>query len=294
MSREEAFAEIVRIRESYLRDRFAFVEGERMATILKGLGADESDLKGLSEVSEGLVSDPTLPFRKTKSGRFSIDFEKRMIERLEFQPFILSKEEDFVRHDSGITRSFDEIGQDLQGNRALQALFIFKAMAIEGIEVEPRPKIDYSAVNWVCTLFNIRTVTNEDLIGEPALEGVHSDGVDHTMTTFLGAENMTVDSAVTRLHDMQEINGLQWNEAREDLVVGQMVHRNFLDTMLIVDHERKHSVTSVVAIEPTRPATRDMLIFFTRKPASLGHVSHPYDSFRAHGDLPMSVDLPAL
>jgi hypothetical protein len=291
MTREDAIAAIAEIRSTYVRDRSVFVEGHRMAEIVRAFGATEQDLKQLAQVSEGLSGDPTLPFRKTKNGRFCIDSHNRRVIRLEFKPFVLSEEEDFVRHDSGIVREFDEIGDDLQGNVAFHALFIAKSLIIEGVEVEPRPHLDYSSPNWVCTLFNIRTVTNGEMIGEPALEGVHSDGVDHTMTTFLGAENMTADSAVTRLHDMQETNGRRWNEAEERFVVGQLAHRSFLDTMLIVDHERKHSVTPVTAVDKVRPATRDMLIFFTRKPAAPGHVSYPFDSLQPHPDLPLSINL---
>ncbi|OLL27553.1 hypothetical protein BTH42_32515 [Burkholderia sp. SRS-W-2-2016] len=50
---------------------------------------------------------------------------------------------------------------------------------------------------WVSAVFNLRTVTTPDLLGEPALEGVHSDGVEHTMTTLLGHANMSPDSAET-------------------------------------------------------------------------------------------------
>ncbi|KAJ5889083.1 hypothetical protein N7495_009124 [Penicillium taxi] len=120
-----------------------------------------------------------------------------------------------------------------------------------------------------CTLFNLRTVTNKDLVGEPALEGVHSDGVDFTMTTFLGSENMTSDSAVTFLHDMRAKNALRWDEVNPVHTMGSYQHRDFLDTLLFVDHERKHSLSPVHAVDPAWPATRDMLIFFTRKPVGL-------------------------
>jgi len=76
-----------------------------------------------------------------------------------------------------------------------------------------------------------------------------------------------------------------------ELIVGKYRHRHFLDTILIVDHERKHSLSPVIAGDPRATSTRDMLIFFTRKPADEGHVSYPYDSFARHTSLPMSIDL---
>ncbi|GAA0418163.1 2OG-Fe dioxygenase family protein [Streptomyces luteireticuli] len=288
------FAEIRDIKSRYIRDRSVFVEGPRMAGILRSLGASAADLESLELVSDGLSSDPTLPFRKSRNGRFRLDPVARRASRLEFQPFVLSKEEDFVRHDSGELRVFEEVQDDLQLNTAFQALLAFKLLVVDGVRTAHRPFLDYGSTDWICTLFNLRTVTDAALLGEPALEGVHSDGVDHTMTTLLGSTNMTEDSAVTYLHDMGETNGVRWHETDPELVLGHVRHGRFLDTLLVVDHERKHSVSPVTAADPGQPSTRDMLIFFTRRPAAAGHVSHHYDSLRPHTGLPMSVELPTL
>ncbi|MFI6683213.1 2OG-Fe dioxygenase family protein [Streptomyces sp. NPDC050485] len=288
----DAMSEIMEIRERYARERSVFIEGDRMVEILKALGASAEDLEKIKLVSDDLPKDPTLPFRESKNGRFCFDFDNSRAYRLEFQPFALSAEEDFVRHDSGQTRIFEEIGNDLQLNSALQALLVFKSLIFRGLSTDRRPKLDYDSAEWICTLFNLRTISTPDLQGEPALEGVHSDGVDHTMTTFLGSRNMTADSAVTFLHAMEEKNGTRWNGTDPGLALGRCQHRHFLDTMIVVDHERKHSLSPVSAVDKRLPATRDMLIFFTRKPVMEGHISHPYDSLGAHAGLPMAVDLP--
>ncbi|MFJ3219971.1 2OG-Fe dioxygenase family protein [Kitasatospora sp. NPDC086801] len=284
-------SDLTRIKKEYVEQRSAFVPGEHMAGLLKGLGATDADLAQLQRVSDDLPDDPTLPFRKSKNGRFHFDVKNGTVDRGEFQPFVLSAGEDFVRHDSGQTREFAEVGDDLQLNRAFQGLLLFKAFMVQDVEIAHRPKLDYDYPGWVCTLFNLRTVTTPELVGEPALEGVHSDGVDHTMTTLLGSENMTADSAITFLHDMRQINAVRWDEVDPELVVGRHQHRHFLDTMLVVDHERKHSLSPVVAADPQQASTRDMLIFFTRKPALEGHISHPHDSLVCHSSLPMSAGL---
>ncbi|TOO22426.1 2OG-Fe dioxygenase family protein, partial [Vibrio parahaemolyticus] len=135
--------------------------------------------------------------------------------------------------------------------------------------------MNYDSPNWVSTVFHLRTVTSPSLVGEPALEGVHTDGVDHTMTTLLGHKNMTDHSAKTFIHHMKEKNALKWHEADPTFILDEKQHLNFLDTLLICDNERKHSLTAVEASNPAKDATRDMLIFFTRKPALEGHVSFP-------------------
>ncbi|TRV77282.1 hypothetical protein FKN01_16185 [Streptomyces sp. 130] len=283
-------SELEKIKGEYVRNRMVFIDGARVVELLKGLGATDADLEQLKSVSDHLGVDPTLPFRESKNCRFVYDGEQRRIERGEFQPFVLSAEEDFVRHDSGQIRKFDEVENDLQLNTAFQQLLRINEFMARGVDIEQRPGMDYDSPHWVCTLFHLRTVTTPELVGEPALEGVHSDGVDHTMTTLLGTRNMTEDSAVTYLHDMRQENAVAWDKADPDLVVGSCQHRHFLDTMLVVDHERKHSLSPVRALDPQQRSTRDMLVFFTRKPAMEGHVSYPYDSLGRHVGLPMSVD----
>jgi hypothetical protein len=284
-------SKIDRIRSDYIHDRAVFLDGVEIAGILLGLGATEDDLNRLRSVSDGLTKDPTLSFRKTRNGRYCFDADGGRVYRLEFNPYLLSPEEDFIRLDSGITRHFDEVGNDLQLNSAVQALFAFKYLIFHDVPFAQRRKLDYSDSRWVCTLFNIRTITEIGVVGEPAIEGVHTDGVDHTMTTFVGSDNMTDDSAVTFVHDMREKTANRWYEADESLLTGRYQHRNFLDTLIVVDHERKHSVSPVKAVDPQRPATRDMLIFFTRKPVTKDHPTYPYDSLKAHPALPMSADL---
>lgn len=50
----------------------------------------------------------------------------------------------------------------------------------------------------------MRTFTSDDVLSEPALEGIHSDGVDCTMVALLGQGNMTNESAITLAHDVRE------------------------------------------------------------------------------------------
>lgn len=288
---DSALDEIAHIRSRYVADRSAFVAGATMVDLLGALGATEADMDELNAVTDRLPKDPTLPFRLTRSGRFCYSPGKSRVHRGEFQPFILTAAENFVRHDSGMVRRFAEVDGDLQSNTVLHALLVFNHLIFEGVETSARPNLDYDREEWISTLFHVRTITTPDLVGEPALEGVHSDGADHTVTTFIGGENLGDDSAVTFLHDIREKNGTRSDQVDPALTLGSHQHRDFLDTLLVVDHERKHSLSPVVARDPRKEATRDMLIFFTRKPVTVDHVSHPYDSLAPHIETPMELDL---
>ncbi|MCQ3000756.1 2OG-Fe dioxygenase family protein [Pseudomonas syringae] len=281
-----------KLRQQYIDDRVLFLKGDVLCQYISCLGATYSDIEGLKFISNHLASDPTLLFRKSRNGRFLFDFETDSISRLKAQPFVLSQNEDFVRFDSEITRMFEEIMVDLQSNTAFQALLKIKSILIRNVEVRPRKNLVVDTGKRVCTVFNLRTITNTILLGQPALEGVHSDGVEHTMTTFLGSKNMTDDSAVTFIHDNKEANGTQWSNANHEHLLCKAQHRNFLDTLLIVDSERKHSLSPVYACDRDADASRDMLIFFTRKPTASQHISHPFDSLDAHKNLPLQLTMP--
>ncbi|KAH7025277.1 2OG-Fe dioxygenase-domain-containing protein [Microdochium trichocladiopsis] len=282
---------IMQWRRRYVSERCIFIHHDEMAELLRGLGAVEEDFARLQVVSEHLYADPTLPFRKSRNGRFCIDFDTKSVRRLEFQPFALSTEEDFKRYDSDKVRIFDEIEDELQLNSVLQALMAFKAIMVHGVETEHRPKMDYSGNKWVCTLFNVRTITRPDLLGEPALEGVHTDGVDHTMTTFLGSKNMAPHSAVTLLHDPSETTGISFDQVTPSKIHARAQHRHFLDTLLVTDREYKHSLSPVFPQDSTLESTRDMLVFFTRKPVTDDHISASIDSLKPHRGMPMEVPI---
>ncbi|KAJ2983463.1 hypothetical protein NQ176_g668 [Zarea fungicola] len=287
----ETISRILRIREQYKQEGMVFVKAQQMIPILLGLGASHEDVAKLGSVSDDLKSDPTLPFRKTQNSRFCLDFDTSSIRRLERQLFTLYEDEDFKRHDSGKARLFDEVQNNLQLNTAFQALLVFKGMIINGMEIALRRNLNYNLNQWVCTLFNIRTCTTPNLLGEPALEGVHSDGVDHTMTTFLGASNMTGNSGTTYIHSMDEVTGIQLHETSPHKILACARHSELLDTMLIVDHERKHSLSAVYAEDKNLEATRDILVFFTRRPYQDTHPAASMDSLTPHATLPMEVPL---
>lgn len=289
----KSIAAIMELRRSYLENRYIFVRGDDMVPILKGLGARDVDFQSVREISDLTGPDPTLDYRTVTYGRYCIDAETRSVRRLETQPYTLTVQEDYKRHDSGVQRTFDEAPDEMQGNTVVQALMLFKAMVIQRVPVSPRDGLDYSSASWITILFNARTHTarHRGIHGEPALEGVHSDGSDHSMTVFLGSDNMQPDSAVTFLHDNQERTGVQTCETDPTLIHGRVQHRNPLDTLLFVDHDFKHSVTSLHQQDARREATRDMLVVFTRRPKVEGHVSGYADTFELHPTAPLHLPL---
>ncbi|OAV01457.1 MULTISPECIES: 2OG-Fe dioxygenase family protein [Moraxella] len=292
MKNNERFLKnICKLKKLYQQDGYLFISSEQMIELLQDMGISIEEINHLKEMSDNLPSDPTLEFRESRNGRFFHNNLSKVIYRTEFQPFVLSVDEDFIRHDSGKIRYFVGLEEQLTRNLAFQGMLKVKNHIISNIDILARKNLDYSSVNWVTTVFHLRTITQEGLLGEPALEGVHSDGVDHTMTIMLGHYNMTENSAITNIHSNLEKSGICFEETKNENLVNSMRHKKFLDSLLIKDNEFKHSLSPVFQINPTERATRDMLIFFTRKPCLEKHISFPYDSTNPHPDYPVDFKL---
>lgn len=279
------------IKNNYKKDRYVFIEGKLMEKILIEFGATEHELLQLKSLGNNLNDDPTLAFRKSKNGRFCLDLENKLLSRLKFEPFILHKEEGFVRKDSDSLRKFHEIQNDLQYNLAFLALIKFKSYIIDDFDVSPRKNLVQNSLKWLSTIFHLRTITTSALIGEPAKEGVHSDGVEHSMSTFVYSSNITENSAISEVHYPEQKTGIKWNETNKNYVKATKQHKHFLDTLLIVDNELKHSVSNVDLLRKEKEGIRDMLIFFTRRPKDVLHPSAKYDTFEEHAELPLKFRL---
>lgn len=266
-----------------------------MIRILSGLGAKNRDIDVLQNACLNLPKDPTLPFRRSQMCRFLFDQSSQplLLRRGEHQPWVLSTAEDFVRHDSGKVRHFEEVTKELQSNTALQALLAFKFFMMQGAGTNfaRRPSLDYDANTSICTAVPIRTTTTPDLVGEPALEGVHADGVDFTMTTFINGSNMTETSAQTILHKNEQRNATAHCDTLPQYHVAKYQHRSFLDTLLFFDHELKHSLSPVEPADATKDSTRDMIVMVTRKPCFEGDIRYDHDSMKDHPTMPLRVGM---
>ncbi|GAB2580651.1 hypothetical protein GCM10027168_11860 [Streptomyces capparidis] len=272
-------------RAEYTSSRYVFMNGRDMQHLVRRMGVTSEDLAELVDVSRSLQSDPTLPFRRSASGCFMIDPVGSRIRRLEDRPFLLTADDDFRRFDSGSPRSFPPLSHLLLHNHAFAALMAIKAAVTTGVATRPRKGLDYSSPTSVCTVFHLRTITSAELTGEPALEGVHSDGVDHTMTTLLDMWNPANDCATTQLHSWDEETGRAWNDATSPLVA--LRHATLLDTLILADNELKHSVSPLTAGKAGTRATRDMLVLFTRRLTRTRHPSSRFESTTDHVDAPV-------
>lgn len=275
-----------------MRHKYVFVPGSEMEKTLRMLGARDSCLTELRDVCDNMNPDPHLPFRTTSMFRMGFGRADHTARRLTREPFVLTEADGFKRKDSGAWRFFGEAQDWVMHNTAYQALLQFKYFMMGGIPTNPRPGCDPSR-NWNMCGFFLRTHTTDDLLGEPALEGVHQDGVEWTMTTFFNSNNMRSDSARSVLYGPQQKICVPTAEADQRNVLASVQLKQFLDTLLFIDNELSHSVSAVHQDRKGAVATRDMGVFFTRRMAVPGgeFSAADFDSEEIHERLPFAMAL---
>ncbi|EOM1016522.1 2OG-Fe dioxygenase family protein [Proteus mirabilis] len=154
---------INKIKEEYKNNKYVFIPQKIVIDLIKQLGATEKDIDTLIEYGDYLAQDPTLSFRHSRTGRYLFDNEAKTISRLEYQPFVLTEEDGFIREDSGAQRHFRAIDDRWQSNTAYQALLKLKMLLIEGNRFTPRRLTDQQSPKSISTVFHLRLIA-ENLI----------------------------------------------------------------------------------------------------------------------------------
>ncbi|MDE2249034.1 MAG: 2OG-Fe dioxygenase family protein [Xanthomonadaceae bacterium] len=106
---------------------------------------------------------------------------------------------------------------------------------------------------WHVETHQFRIEARAGQVGEPTPEGIHRDGVDYVLVLLIDREN--IESGTTTIH------------AGDGALLGSFTLRHRLDAALVDDARVSHGVTPVTALEPDRPAHRDVQVVTVRAQA---------------------------
>ena len=125
--------------------------------------------------------------------------------------------------------------------------------------------------------------------------GVHQDGQNYVMTILMKSRNVDWNngSATSKIINMEEGFGKPGSEVNPKNIIDKVQHRNFMDTLFIIDTDVTHAVSDIEAKENS-PAHRDMFVAFTRrmrKKTDEDDLSKRFDSERGHSELPFAMGL---
>ncbi|OAT26759.1 2OG-Fe dioxygenase family protein [Proteus myxofaciens] len=282
---------IQKIKEEYKKNKYVFISQNTVIELIKGLGAQDKDINELSEYGDYLAQDPTLSFRHSRTGRYLFDNEEKNISRLEYQPFVLTKEDGFIREDSGAKRHFRAIDDRWQFNTAYQALLKLKMLLIQDNHFTPRHTSNAKSSKLLSTVFHLRLIAQPDSLSELSIEGVHQDGVDHTMIIMANKNNVKNNSGAIRVHTTEEPIGTPWQDVNPSNILYEHNNAQYLDILLVADNELNHSGTPIFTDDNKKSAYQDFIIMLSRHPRVESHPSYQFDSTNLHPDLPLTVQL---
>jgi hypothetical protein len=149
---------------------------------------------------------------------------------------------DYNALNGGVARSFEPIAPDVAAGPALASVLAFGC----GLFGRLRP-----GAAWKIELHQFRIEAKAGAPGLPTPEGVHRDGVDCVLVLLVRREN--VASAATTVHDLS------------GRALGSFTLTEPFDAAIVDDARVMHGVTPVVALDPSRPAYRDVLVATFRK-----------------------------
>ena len=282
---------ISEIRKEYKNNKYVFIPQDIVIDLIKQLGAEEKDINALMEYGDYLAQDPTLSFRHSRTGRYLFDNDIATISRLEYQPFVLTEEDGFIREDSGAQRHFRALDDRWQSNTAYQALLKLKMLLIQGNTFTPRHLTDQNSPKSISTVFHLRLIAQPDSLSELSIEGVHKDGVDHTMIVMMNKNNVKDNTGALRVHSPKEAIGTPWQEINPENVLYEHSNAQYLDVLLIADNELNHSGTPIFTHDNKNQAYQDFIVLLSRYPTVDSHPSHKFDSMNSHPDLPLTLYL---
>lgn len=141
----------------------------------------------------------------------------------------------------GIERWYEPVAPEVAAGATLPALLSFGA----GFFRRLRP-----GASWRVEVHQFRIEATAGKAGRPTPEGVHRDGVDYAVALLVQREN--VESGTTRVY------------APDGRPLGGFTLSRPLDAAIVDDARVLHGVTPIAAIDPARPARRDVLVLTFR------------------------------
>jgi len=235
---------LVPIADAIRREGFAFVEAPEMGALLEEAGL--SDWRSFAASWDDLGVDTYMAdggrYRRRRFAAFRATPEG--IIRKPHQPHYQSR--DYNPLNGGLERWFEPVTEAAARHPALTAILrTSHALFDRMTQAELRPPA------WHLEIHQFRIEARVGQEGRPTPEGMHRDGVDWVLVLMVRREN--VASGETTIHDLVK------------RPLGSFTLTAPLDSALVDDSRVYHGVTSVVPLDPARPAYRDVLVVTFRR-----------------------------
>jgi hypothetical protein len=229
---------LTELADAIAREGFALVRGTDMRGVIEAHGS-LADWAAFAASWEDLGLDTYMAdggrYRKRRHAVFSASAEDRAIRRAPHQPHYQSR--DYNPLHGGIQRWFEAVSPEIGAGPSMTAILATCRELFERL----------SPVRaWHIEVHQFRIEARADEPGRPTPEGVHRDGVDYVLVLLIGRRN--VQSGITSIR------------APDGRTLGSFTLADPMDAALVDDLRVMHGVTPVQPIDPSQPASRDVLV----------------------------------
>ncbi len=149
---------------------------------------------------------------------------------------------DYNSLNGGIERWFEPIEDATIASASMHAILDFCQHLFGALEP--------NANGWDIEVHQFRIEANAQELGRPTPEGMHRDGVDYVLVLLIRRENITSGTTQIRSDQRGPLQSFTLTQPA--------------DTALLDDRKAWHGVTAVKAIDPSKPAFRDVLVITFR------------------------------
>ena len=219
------------------RDGFAFVTAEHMRELLQvdGMGDWAAFAASWNDLAPDTYLAAVGRHRRRRHATFLIETDGS-VQREPHQAHFQTRQNNPLQGD--IQRWFLPMRPALADGASLRHIMQFS----HGLFASLRP----APARWRVETHQFRIEARPGEPGEPTPEGVHHDGVDYVLVLLIDREN--IESGTTTIH------------TEDGSLLGSFTLRHPLDAALVDDIRVSHGVTPVTALDPGKPAQRDVLV----------------------------------
>lgn len=229
--------------EALRTDGFAFIEAPILKALLPARVVDA--FADFAESWARLGPDRYMAdggrYRRRRHAAFSVG--PAGIVRKPHQPHYQSR--DYNRLNGGIERWFEPVEPGVAAGPVLGGL----------IDLADRiftPLPGKGAPDWHVEVHQFRIEASAETVGQPTPEGAHRDGVDWVLVMLV--DRVNVAEGVTTIH------------SADGHTTGSFTLAVPFDAALVDDERCLHAVTAITALDPARPAWRDVLVATFKAP----------------------------
>jgi hypothetical protein len=243
---ETALVPIAPLRAAIAGDGYAFVPAATMHPLL-GAAGSLSDWTAFASSWEDLALDTYMAdggrYRRRRHAVYSVGVDGTIL-REAHQPHFQSR--DYNSLNGGIARWFEPVDEAIGAGPSVRTILTFCAQLFGSVSA--------ARGAWRVEMHQFRIEARADAKGQPTPEGLHRDGVDYVLVLLMNRRN--IGSGTTTIH------------ALDNRLLGSFTLTAPFDAALVDDTRVFHGVTPVEPLDPTLPASRDVLVVTFRSLAT--------------------------